>query len=310
MRGAKNVRYRHKYKRLTRLKNRAGYIFIAPFLIGFALFMMVPLAQSIYFSFNNITITPYGFTTEFIGTRYYVRAFTIDPNFRVNLVNSLIQVFTDLPIILGFSFFSAILLSKNFKGRVLARVLFFLPVIISTGIVVSIQDGNALFQMMAGRDVAGAGAMTPTPSVMAFVNSFLGNQMPEQVLNYITTAVYRLGGIITMSGIQIIIFLSGLNTISPSIYESSNIEGATAWENFCKITFPMMGPYLFLNALYTIIDSFTNLGNVVIASIRGLMLGFVEFSYASALAWIYFIIVFVILGLFVLIFGKRVFYYE
>ncbi|MDR1531207.1 MAG: sugar ABC transporter permease [Clostridiales bacterium] len=305
-------RYKHKHKKLTLDKNRAGYIFIAPFLAGFTLFMLVPLAQSLFFSFNEITILAGGgYATAYAGIKFYQRAFSVDPLFRVQLSQALQMVFTELPVVLAFSFFSALILSKNFRGRTAARVIFFLPVIVSVGIIASVENSNTLFAMMVNRDVAGAvDAMKPAASSMQFVISLLGSRLPEWLTAYVVNAVDRLYDIIIVSGIQTVIFLSGLNTIPPSIYESSDMEGATAWENFCKITFPIMGPYILLNAMYTIIDSFTNLSNAVVASIRRYIVGFTEFSYGSALSWIYFSIVFLVIGLVALIFGKKVFYYE
>ena len=297
--------------RLSRRRNRAGLWFVAPFVVGFLLFMFIPLIQSLVFSFNDIKLSADGYNLTFKGWDFYRRALQVDPQIRVDLVNSIVQMLVDLPTILAFSFFSALLLAKPFKGRTLARVIFFLPVIVSTGIIVSFENSNTVYNMMVDRNVAAAvDAMKPSPSTMTFVLNLLGDGVPPAMLGYITGMIDRLYNIVCASGIQIIIFLGGLNTISPSLYEASDIEGATAWENFCKITFPMMGPYLFLNAFYTIIDSFTNMSNTIITTIRQYLVSFSEFSYGSAISWIYFSVIFVILGILMLFARKRVFYYE
>jgi ABC-type sugar transport system permease subunit len=217
----------------------------------------------------------------------------------------------DMPFILVFSLFSAILLGQNFRGRTLARVLFFLPVIISTGVIATMESSNIVYAMMMGRSVASASdGMKEKLSAMQFVLNLLGSNLPGFLTTFLSAVIARLYDIITASGLQILIFLSGLHTISPALYEASNIEGATAWVNFWKITFPMLGPYILLNLIYTIIDSLTNMRNQVVSLIRGYVVSFSDFGYGLAISWIYFGIILLLLGLVTLIVGRRVFYHE
>lgn len=300
---------RRKPKRLLANANRAGYLFIAPFLIGFVLFLLTPLAQGLYFSFNEVRLIASGYATTFRGLAFYNRAFTIDPDFRIRLMSSIVQVLTQLPLVLTFSFFSAMILSKKFHGRTFARVMFFLPVIISTGVIVMNDNSNGMLQNVIGRNVADVvDMMKAGESGRQFITRLLGNRLPASLSAYLSRAVDRLYEIITLSGIQTVIFIGGINAIPPSLYESSDIEGASAWVNFCKITFPMMTPYVFLCAIYTLIDSFTNQGNSVIATIRSYMVSFSDFSYGSALSWIYFTFILVILGFISLLFRRQVYY--
>ncbi len=298
-------------RRLSSRKNRIGYIFVAPFCFGFVFFLLIPIIQSFIFSLNEIKLGQSGYTLTYLGWSNYIRAFQVDPTFRMDLVQSIGQMLLDLPIILFFSLFSAILLNQKFHGRTVARMLFFLPVIVSTGIMVMMESNNPVYSMMMDRSVADAAAsMKESANSMELVLSLLGDGLPAPLMDYLVQVIGRLYDIVIASGLQILIFLSGLNTIPPTLYESSNIEGATAWENFWKITMPMVGPYFLLNAVYTIIDSFTNMNNVVISTIRGYIVSFSDFSYGAAISWIYFGIIFLILGLLTALISKKVFYYE
>lgn len=291
-------------------KNRYGYIFVAPFVIGFILFILIPVVQSLIFSFNEIRLVKYGYTLEPQGLLFYKRALLIDANVRKLIVQALAGL-TDLPVILVFSFFAALLLNNRFKGRNAAKAIFFLPVIVSTGLIVVLDNSNSSLNMMMSRNtLEAADSVAVSLTATRIVEFFFTASMPQWVVQFIGGAIDRIYDIIIASGLQIIIFLSGLNTIPPSIYESSNIEGATAWENFWKITLPMMGPYILVNTMYTIIDSFTNLSNPVISTIRAYFASFSEFSFASAIAWIYFGVIFLILAIIYPLLSRRVFYYE
>ena len=300
-----------KKQQLVTRRNRVGYVFIAPFIIGFVLFLLIPIVQSFIFSLNEIKITVGGYSLIPKGLTYYNRAFFVDPLFRLRILQTLQQVSANLPTILAFSFFASLLLNQKFKGRPLARTMFFLPVIISTGIMVVMDSNNIAYGMMLNRSTLNIADTTRASfSAIQFVTRFFGDSLPSSIMEFIMKTIDRIYDVVISSGVQILIFLGGLNTISPSLYESSNIEGATSWQNFWKITFPMMGPYILLNTVYTTIDSFTNISNDIIKLIRNYMISFSEFSFGSAIAWIYFSIIFISLALILLILSKRVFYYE
>lgn len=297
--------------KLIARRNRAGYFYVAPFLIGFTLFMLLPIVQSVVFSFNEIQLQSGGYTLTPIGFYNYVKAFTIDPDYRVVLTESILQMLVDLPFIMVFSLFSAILLAQEFRGRTLARVLFFLPVIVSTGVIATMESSNIVYSMMMDRSVAATSdGLKEHTTAMAFLLNLLGTNLPGVLTEFLSGVIARLYKIITASGIQILIFLSGLHTISPALYEASNIEGATVWENFWKITFPMLGPYILLNLVYTIIDTLTNMNNEVVSFIRGFVVSFSDFGYGLAIAWIYFLIMLALLAVVLLTIGRRVFYHE
>ena len=289
-------------------RDRLGYAFIAPFLIGFLFLIAIPIVQSVIFSFHDIQIVESGYTLVPKGLENYRYILLVNTAFRAKMVESFQMTVRDTLIVVPFSFFAALILHKPFHGRTLARAIFFLPVVVSSG-VFAVMDANTIINMVLSRDPAvSTGSLEATESALAFVNTLFAGSLPAEITQFVAAATGNISGIVAKSGIQIILFLGGLNTISPSIYESSNIEGATAWVNFWKITFPMSGPYILLNVVYTVIDSFTNINNPLIKSIWNDLTGLKNFGVASASAWLYFILIFAVLGVTFAVISRKVFY--
>ena len=291
-------------------RDRVGYLFITPFLIGFLLFIGIPIVQSVVYSFHDVQIVESGYMLVPKGLENYRYILLVNTTFRAKLVESFQMTIRDTLIVVPFSFFSALILHRPFHGRTLARAIFFLPVIVSAG-VFAVIDSDSIINMVLSRDpAANAGTMEATDSALAFVNTLFAGSLPAEITQFVAAATSNISGIVTKAGIQIIIFLGGLNTISPSIYESSNIEGATAWVNFWKITFPMCGPYILLNVVYSVIDSFTNINNPLIRTIWNDLTGLRNFGVASATAWVYFVMIFAVLGVTFAVISRKVFYRE
>ena len=289
-------------------RDRLGYAFIAPFLIGFLFLIAIPIVQSVIFSFHDIQLVESGYTLVPKGLENYRYILLVNTAFRAKMVESFQMTVRDTLIVVPFSFFAALILHKPFHGRTLARAIFFLPVVVSSG-VFAVMDANTVINMVLSRDPAvSTGSLEATESALAFVNTLFAGSLPAEITQFVAAATGNISGIVAKSGIQIILFLGGLNTISPSIYESSNIEGATAWVNFWKITFPMSGPYILLNVVYTVIDSFTNINNPLIKSIWNDLTGLKNFGVASASAWLYFILIFAVLGVTFALISRKVFY--
>ena len=296
-----------RHDRMAR-RDRLGYAFIAPFLIGFLFLIAIPIVQSVIFSFHDIQIVESGYTLVPKGLENYRYILLVNTAFRAKMVESFQMTVRDTLIVVPFSFFAALILHKPFHGRTLARAIFFLPVVVSSG-VFAVMDANTVINMVLSRDPAvSTGSLEATESALAFVNTLFAGSLPAEITQFVAAATGNISGIVAKSGIQIILFLGGLNTISPSIYESSNIEGATAWVNFWKITFPMSGPYILLNVVYTVIDSFTNINNPLIKSIWNDLTGLKNFGVASASAWLYFILIFAVLGVTFALISRKVFY--
>ena len=289
----------------------AGYLFILPFFIGFFGIFLNMLIKSISFSLNNMTVTSSGYELTKAangGLEHYIRAFTIDPEFNLNLLTSVKEMCTAVPLIIIFSFFAANILNQKFKGRAIARSIFFFPVILTSGIILSIEQSDLLVKsLMVGDDAS-------NQNVESFLNmaQFLINytSLPRNIVFFLSNAVTGIYDIVIGSGVQILVFLAGLQSIPPSLFEASNMEGATGWENFWKITFPMISPLILVNALYTIIDSFTSAGNEMMATIKTTIFTDVKYGYGSAMAWIYFIAIAIILAIVGKVISKKVFYYD
>lgn len=297
-------------KGLTLKQRRAisGYLFVSPFLIGFLLFFLAPFIRSITFSLGEISMGPDGYILDYVGFRNYTDAFVVDPEFRQILTDAVVRMVTDVPIIIIFSFFAATLLNQAFFGRSFARSVFFLPVILSAGVIASIEANDVVLNLIQdpARDANSYGGMLSTFDVETIL---IRSRLHPAFVGYITGAIDRIYQVITDSGVQILIFLAGLQSIPKSLYEASTMEGATGWENFWKITFPMVSPLILVNAIYSVIDSFTKSTNEAITFIRDVGFQEARFAYSSALSWIYFLCVAIFLALVALIFRRRVFYH-
>ncbi len=301
------MKRRSKYEGLQKRKAIAGYLFISPFILGFLAFMVKPFFQSLYMSICNVNVDGKGFSMEFIGFTNYIQAFTVDVEFSRLLTEELSRMIINVVAIMVFSFFVSLLLNQQFKGRALVRGIFFLPVILSSGVIIGVEYNNDL--MAAMRDVIemNGDGTSITDTIKEILNtSGVGNSLFSVVFDIID-GIYD---VVLASGIQIIIFLSGLQTISKSMYEAASIEGCTGWESLWKITFPMISPLLLVNWVYTIVDFCMRTDNEVMEKIQEVMTQYIEYDMASAMSWIYFGIVIAIIGVSSLLISKAVYYYD
>ena len=236
--------------------------------------------------------------------RNYRATFSEDPNNLRMVLTSIGNVVVTVIVVVVFSLFLAILLNQDFRGRSLARVIFALPIIIASGVVIVLLKENVLQQNMGSSDTAATlfqgNGLLDFLKLMGLPDNIVG--MFENILNNIFDMVWR-------SGMQIILFLSALQSIPSSSYEAAKIEGATAWESFWFVTFPMISPFLLVNIVYTIIDTFTDSTNTVMSKIFSLVSG-VEYEKAAAFSIVYFILVLLVVGLVYIIMNKRISYSE
>ncbi len=304
---------RRKHASLDKRKARAGWIFVLPFVIGFVLIYLPIVYDSIRYSFY--TMTPKlggGMELNFVGWANYKQALLEDPDYVSTLLKGLGNMVFDIPMILIFSLFMAVLLNQKMAGRAVFRAIFFIPVILSTGIMESIEAQNVLSDYMDDasgiEDGSGESTASEIVSSMDIEKMFQGMAVGEGLVNYVTVAINNIYNIVNRSGVQMLIFLAGLQSISPAIYESVQIDGATSWETFWKITFPMISPMILVNAVYTIIDSFTTDSNVVMSFISGVYQQANGNVVSSAMAWMYFLIVIGIIALVAAICSAFVFY--
>ncbi|MBE6023288.1 MAG: sugar ABC transporter permease [Cellulosilyticum sp.] len=296
-----------KLKGLQKRKAISGYLFIFPFIIGFLAFMVKPFFQSLYMSFCEVDVSAGGFKNNYVGIANYMRAFTVDTEFTRLLVEEISRMCINSIAIMVFSFFVALILNQRFKGRALVRAIFFLPVILSSGVILGVESNNALLSSIqeAIQETATGPSITDAIENI-LITAGVGVRAFETVFE-IVDGIYDVA---IASGIQIIIFLSGLQTISSNMYEAAEIEGCTAWESLWKITFPMISSLFLVNWIYTIIDFCMRSDNEVMEKISDEMIVQINYGFSSAMSWIYFAIVIVIIGISSLIISKGVYYYE
>lgn len=298
-------------RRQSRWQTWSGYLFISPFLIGVVFIFLPSLVESFRYSFNDVKIELEGMVQTLAGWENYRYAFLVDPDYRVLLVNGARGMVVDTILIMIFSFFVANILNQRFIGRSFARTVFFLPVILATGIVASITDNADIFNPMTITSTTtgqfGSAGLTTLFSLRTFLYQMSLNDTVSTAVIYAVNNTYN---IVNSSGVQILVFLAALQSISPSIFEASKVEGASKWEEFWKITFPIITPMIFVNIVYTIIDSFTNPIYGIMDYIRNQAFGAARIGYASALSWIYFAVILLVLGLSSWIFSRRMTYLE
>lgn len=297
---------------LSDKKNMAGYIFVLPVIIGLVFIFLPSLIKSFVYAFNTVTINFGSVDTEFTGLTNFYDAFFTDAEFLPLLISALRGMFFDSVVIILFSFFMSNVLNQKFVGRGICRVIFFLPVVLSMGIVADMESANDMYNAMSAMDEASGGGFDQLGLSTLFSVGRLLTVMglPASMTNIIASILSNMYGILNSSGVQILIFLSALQAISPSVFEAAKMEGATKWEEFWKITFPMLTPSLLVCVVYTVISTFTNpiYGVMEYIESKGFTGG--QLGYASAISWIYFIIVIVVLGIASIIISKRVTYLD
>ena len=270
-----------------------GRLFVLPFYIGFLLFFLKPAVESLTFAFSDVTIKRGGFDVVFSGLKNLRYIFQTDPDFTKNLVASLTSLLYTVPVVIVASLFFAIVLNAKFHGRTVVRAIFFLPVIIASGVVMEIINSDTfasgLISSSQGMDSA------VTASSYGLTELLIQMGLNEDIVSYFAYISSNLYDLMWRTGIQMIIFLAALQSISPSLYEASAIEGASAWENFWMITIPMIAPMILVNIVYTIIDTFTDSANAVMDQITTVFRD-QQYARAAAMSWVYFLIIGVILG--------------
>lgn len=289
-----------------RRKSLYGYCFISLWLIGTLLFFLIPLGKSIAYSFSKVSIKPGRIDMDWVGIDNYSYAINKDPQYTDLLEETLIETLWKTPLILIFSLFIAVVLNQKFRGRALARAVFFLPVIIATGPVYEIISGD--IKSTGNTGAAQFSTMFRTDLVGDLMRDLGFYGMSERMTSFITTVADNVFGIVWSSGIQILLFLAALQNIPPSAREAAQIEGATAWEYFWKITFPCVSPFILANLIFTVIDSFTNPMNKVMRRIMLFQTEEMNYGLSSAMTWLYFGIVLIAIGAAAAIINRFIYY--
>ncbi|MDP4132602.1 MAG: sugar ABC transporter permease [Bacillota bacterium] len=284
---------------------KTGYWFILPWMIGAFFLFLIPVLSSLVYSFCEVGAKAGGIRLNFVGFDNYAYIFTKDENFLPYLTGSLKDMLYQVPIIAFFSMFIAQMLNQKFFGRTVSRILFFLPVIIASGVTLEILKTTGMSTTVSLNQSSNIFTYQDNSVILEFLNE---SGLSNSVIEYLKNIVGSIFDITWKSGIQILLYLSALQGIPKSYYEVSSLEGATAWEEYWKITFPLLSPMTLVCVIYTIIDSFTYYQNKIMKMIDANGVSSGKAGIGSAVAWTYFLVIIIILVLIVkFIFSKTVY---
>ncbi len=289
-----------------------GYLFILPFVLGFIFFMIKPLGQSLKMAMSEVVISNQGFQLNWNNFDNFKKALLVDAEFNRMLVESVGQMIIRSAATIVFSFFVALLLNQKFKGRTLARSIFFLAVILSSGVLVGLESSNSLMAQLKDmiEESGNANSITDVLEQILVSDASGVNGISSKAFKTVFEIIDSIYDVAMASGIQIIIFLSGLQNISPSMYEAAQMEGCTAWESLWKITVPMVSPLMLVCWIYTIVDFFMKSDNQIMDKINVQMTEMLNYGFSSAMAWIYFVVCMALIGLSSLLISKVVYNYD
>ena len=271
-----------------------GYIFVLPWVIGFAIFTAFPMAHSIYLSFNRVMFTADAIVTEPIGLGNFREAISTDITFIREVGSFSIVSMVAIPAIVIIALAIALLLNQDIRARGLFRTIFFMPVIISSGPVIERLMDMGVTTLPTLSDYSFYVFLTMADNIAASALAF--------VLDNVITLLW-------FSGVQVLVFIAGLTKLDGQVLEAARVDGASTWEIFWKITLPSLSPIIVINIVYTTVMFAQSALNPIIGHISNNMFDIhTGFGYSSALAWLYFIVIslvmLVMVGIF-MIFGRK-----
>ena len=266
-----------------------GYGFISLWIVGFIYFFVRLMIMSVRYSVNDITFQADGMSYAFNNFSVYKFLIFDDPTLLRQMVGSFTSLIYRVPLIVILSIMIAVLLNNKYFGVTFFRASFFLPVIITSGAVLSIIKGNQAMAAVSGESATYMLQVSDFGEILAKFN------LPEKLSDMIMSLSNMAFDLLWKTGIQILLFLAGLKTISVSVYEAASIEGASKWDCFWKITIPMLSPVILLAVIYTIVESFTDSTNPVMSRIFS-DTQYLKYTEASVLAVVYFVLAMVFIG--------------
>ena len=293
---------KNQFRSLEKQRSRWGWVFMAPWLIGIAVFFVWPMIQTGIYSFSKLTVGANGFETTPVGFENYLQFLVKDTYFKQNLLTAIVETIPSTLLIITFSTMIALVLRQEFPMRGLARAVFFLPVIIASGPVISILENQVMMNGAVGAETTTYLFQAPD---LTLVFADLG--VPEAILESITSIINEIFDLMWKSGVQILLLLAALNNIPTSFYEVAMMEGATAWEKFWKITLPTISPTLVVVIIYTLIDGFTDYDNLIIKTINDYYTNN-NYAYSATVGMIYCLCVLALVGLVSWILSRVAFY--
>lgn len=289
-------------------KSSYGRMFITPWCIGMVLFFLIPLLSSLWYSFCYVEPAPGELITEFEGLTNYKYIFNEEPEFVDNLATSISSFFTSMPIVVIVSLILALVLNGNFKGRTIFRGIFFIPVIVATGVVMTLltkeYGGYGAIIQLSASGTEDAYSAVGTASGMDFTQLLNSLELPEDITKFMSNLITNIFNTIWTCGIPVVLFIAGLQTIPAQLYEASKVEGATSWEEFWYITLPMISQTILLVIVFTLIELLTQSNSPLINQAYTLMTDNMDYYTSAAMLWVFFAIVGGIIGLVILIYSK------
>jgi ABC-type sugar transport system permease subunit len=303
---------RRRAASLEKRKARGGYIFVLPFILGLLIVYLPVIIDSFKSTFITVKDIAGTKMESFAGFANYQEALFSTPAFVQTLKNGVLSLLVDIPSIVIFSLFIAVILNQKVLGRAVFRAIFFIPVICATGLMETIDSAASSYNDYMGNqgeginmgmvETEGSGMFSGDSIIGLFESMKIGTELAE----FVVSAVNRVSSIIDRCGVQMLILLAALQSISPAIYESCSIDGATTWETFWKITLPMISPMILVSAVYTVIDAFTSHNSAIMKFITGQVSANAQVG--TAMAWVYFGVIILLVLVVVLVLRTYVFY--
>ena len=293
-------------------KGLRGWIFVAPFAIGMVFFYGKVIIDAVLYSFYDISMQD-SLVMVYQGLSNYREALFVNPDFNRTLVESVQKMLFEIPTIIIFSLLTATILNQKMRGRAFFRAVFFIPVILTTGIIEQAELNNTMMNAVMGNMTldtgAAQGAGQELLNALDMQKLLLSLNLTPQISSFVIGLVNNIYDVVTKSGVQILVFLAGLQSISPSIYESAQMEGASGWEQLWKITFPMISPMIYANIIFTIIDSFTRPSNALMSTIQTVGFSNSRYGLASAMSWLYALVIVLFIAVTTAV-GYRLIFYQ
>ena len=277
----------------SRMNQNVGIVFSLPLLIGLVIFFIPTIVMGLRFAFSEVSIAN-GLQLTFTGFDNLHYSLRVDAKYFQLVFSDLGGLLTTLPIVVIFSLFVAVLLNSQVWGKGAFRVIFFLPVIACVGMLAAANSNLMMQTMTTSAQETENEALTAMSDVTAMLQNL---SFSPQLIEFVSGAANNIMEIVNRSGVQILIFLAGIQSISPSIYEAANVEGASGWEVFWKITLPMISPMIIANVLFTFVDSITRSDTELVSYVKNMAFSKAEFGYAAAMAWFHYFCLLLMLGI-------------
>ncbi len=286
-----------------RKKGYYGYGFISIWFIGFVFLFLIPFINTVTYSLSDLSIAQGALDLKPVGFKNYTDLFLVNAEFLPAFTDTLSSVAASTPIIIIFSMFMAVVLNQKFKGRTFFRMALFVPVIISSGIAIDIINNNYFLGLISSgsRNSALFGASSIN-------DALLSAGVSQNTVDMIEETVQSIFQLVWNSGIQVLIFIAGLQSISPSLYEVAHVEGADGWTTFWKITVPMLAPMMIVNIFYTVVDTMISYSNPMFKLIDKYTSS-LEFDIVAAMAILNFLVLLIAVVI-IYVVGNRYVHYS